>query len=83
MVVGRSKNIEGPYLDNRGIDMIWGGGVPVIEGDKVNYEAAGHCAAYHYGDKDIFICHGYKIPDGESVLVIRQIVWQDGWPELS
>lgn len=82
VVVGRSKSVEGPYLDNRGIDMLWGGGFPVFEGDKTHYEAAGHCAVYHFGGKDLFICHGYKIPGGESVLVTKNIKWRDGWPEL-
>lgn len=82
VVVGRSKTVEGPYLDNRGIDMLDGGGVPVLEGDKVNYEAAGHCAAYHFDGKDIFICHGYRIPGGESLLITKEIKWQDGWPTL-
>lgn len=82
VVVGRSKTVDGPYLDNRGIDMLDGGGWPVIEGDKVNFEAAGHCAAYHIDGKDVFICHGYRIPGGESVLVTKEIKWQDGWPTL-
>lgn len=85
VVVGRSKNIEGPYLDNRGIDMLDGGGVPFIEGDKKEFEAAGHCAAYTIGGKDIFICHGYSVAlDGASVLVKKEIKWDDqGWPTLS
>lgn len=82
VVVGRSKTVEGPYLDNRGIDMLDGGGYPVLEGDKKNYEAAGHCAAYHINGKDLFICHGYRMPGGEPVLVERQIRWDNGWPTL-
>lgn len=62
--------------------MLNGGGVPVIGGDKTHYEAAGHCAVYHFGDKDLFLCHGYRMPGGESVLVQRDIHWVDGWPEL-
>lgn len=82
VVVGRSKSVEGPYVDKWGVDMLNGGGVPVIGGDKTHYEAAGHCAVYHFGDKDLFFCHGYRIPGGESVLVQRDIHWVDGWPEL-
>lgn len=82
VVVGRSKTVEGPYLDNRGIDMLDGGGVPVIEGDKKIFEAVGHCAVYRFGNKDHFIAHGYQIPGGESVLVDKEIKWQNGWPIL-
>lgn len=82
VVVGRSKTVDGPYLDELGVDMLDGGGKPVIEGDKVHYDAAGHCAAYHFSGKDIFICHGYRVPNGDPVLVLRQIKWVDGWPEI-
>ena len=84
VVVGRSRNIEGPYIDNRGIDMINGGGYPVIEGDKKTYEAAGHCAAYTIDDNDVFICHGYDVAlDGASVLIKKNIKWDNNdWPIL-
>ena len=45
VAVGRSKNVEGPYLDREGRDMCYGGGNLFIEGDKKAFEAAGHCAA--------------------------------------
>lgn len=84
VVVGRSKTVEGPYVDRDGEDMREGGGTPVIAGDKKEFEALGHCAAYHYDDKDIFICHGYSIAhNGASILVQRPIRWTaDGWPEI-
>jgi arabinan endo-1,5-alpha-L-arabinosidase len=84
VAVGRSKTVDGPYLDRNGIDMCNGGGTPVIEGDKKAFEAAGHCAAYHFADGDVFICHGYSIAhDGAPVLIQRPISWTaDGWPTL-
>lgn len=47
VVVGRSRDIEGPYADRDGRPMLEGGGTPVVEGDHVTYEAVGHCAVYH------------------------------------
>ncbi len=84
VAVGRSKSVEGPYFDRKGIDMRYGGGNLFLEGDKTNYEAAGHCAVYHLDDQDIFICHGYSVAQqGASVLIQRPIRWtDDGWPEL-
>ena len=85
VVVGRSTKVDGPYLDRTGRDMADGGGVFVIEGDKKNFEAAGHCAAYHLPDgRDLFICHGYSYKhSGQSILIQREIRWtEDGWPEL-
>ena len=84
VAVGRSRNVEGPYLDSKGVDMRDGGGNIFLEGDKKEYEAAGHCAAYHLDGQDIFICHGYSVAQqGASVLIQRPISWTpDGWPTL-
>jgi arabinan endo-1,5-alpha-L-arabinosidase len=64
--------------------MLTGGGTIFFEGDNKQYEAAGHCAAYHINGEDIFICHGYSITHkGASILVRKSIRWSaDGWPYL-
>lgn len=83
VVVGRSRNVYGPYTDREGKPMYAGGGTPVISGDGKTFEAAGHCAAYHFNDGDMFICHGYSVAHhGQSILVQRKITWNDGWPQL-
>lgn len=84
VAVGRSRNVGGPYLDRDGRDMAKDGGTLVIEGDKQQFEAAGHCAVYHLDGKDIFICHGYSVKhNGASILIQRTIRWTaDGWPLL-
>ena len=85
VAVGRSKTIDGPYLDPDGKDMRDGGGMLFLEGDKKNFEAAGHCAAYTFNGEDIFICHGYSVArGGASILIQRPILWNsDGWPKLN
>ena len=85
VAVGRSKNVAGPYLDRDGRDMYDGGGTLVLEGDKKEFEAAGHSAAYRFNGQDLFICHGYSIPmHGASILVQSPIDWdEDGWPIVS
>ena len=83
VVVGRSTQVDGPYVDHLGIDMRLGGGFPVIQGDKRELEAVGHCSAYRFGDEDLYVSHGYSVPlKGASVLVQRSIEWRDGWPVL-
>ena len=84
VAVGRSKTVDGPYLDRNGVDMRKGGGTLVFEGDKKEYEAAGHCAVYMLNGQDVFICHGYSIArNGASILIQRPIRWTaDGWPTL-
>ncbi len=84
VAVGRSRKVDGPYLDNVGRDMADGGGTVILEGDKKEYEAVGHSAAYHFPDGDLFICHGYAIGrGGQSILIQRRINWTaDGWPVI-
>ena len=84
VAVGRSKTVDGPYLDRTGKDMVKGGGTIVLEGDKKEWEAAGHCAAYTFDGQDLFICHGYSATqNGAAMLIQRPISWTaDGWPEL-
>ncbi len=84
VAVGRSKTVEGPYLDRNGKDMSQGGGTLFLEGDKKEWEAAGHCAAYTFEGQDIFICHGYSVThNGAALLIQRPIHWTaEGWPEL-
>jgi len=97
VVMGRSRHIDGPYLDRNGRDMAEGGGTLFLEGDKQEYEAAGHCAVYTLpkanggvdgkektDEEDIFICHGYSAQkNGVALLIQRPVKWTaDGWPEL-
>lgn len=84
VAVGRSKNVVGPYLNRAGQDMAQGGGTLVLEGDKVEWEAAGHCAVYTFDGEDIFVCHGYSATqNGVALLIQRPITWTaDGWPTL-
>lgn len=82
IVVGRSQNVEGPYLDNVGRDMFHGGGKMVIAaGDRV-------CGPGHFGRTiidegvEIMSCH-YEADferSGRSVLGIRPLLWKNGWP---
>ena len=84
VAVGRSKSVDGPYLDKDGVDMRDGGGILFVEGDKKEYDAIGHCAVYHFDGEDIFISHGYSIAhEGASILYQKPIKWTaDGWPQL-
>ena len=81
VAVGRSKNVSGPYLDRDGKPMLEGGGTLLLEGDKKEYEALGHCSAYSFSDGDVFFCHGYSVAkNGASILVQKRIEWtEDGW----
>ncbi len=86
VVVGRSKDVQGPYLDRDGKAMTEGGGTKVIEGDKQKYDAIGHCAVYDLPDGTTrFFSHGYNSNlNGAATLVQRLVTWdKKGWPVLS
>jgi arabinan endo-1,5-alpha-L-arabinosidase len=81
VVVGRSENITGPYVDRDGRKMIYGAGTPVLTGNK-NWPGVGHSATYTFDGIDYIIYHGYDASDhGRSKLLIDTLQWdKDGWP---
>lgn len=81
VVVGRSKNVMGPFFDKDGKSMAEGGGSLVIEGDK-NWAGVGHNSAYTFDGKDYFVFHAYDMADnGRSKLKIADMTWDaNGWP---
>ena len=82
-LVGRAKDIRGPYLDREGKRLVRGGGTLVAEGDGENWAAAGHCAAYTFDGKDYLVLHAYDLKDkGKAKLRVREIEWLDGWPTV-
>lgn len=82
VVVGRSKNIKGPYLDRTGKSMLEGGGTLLLQGDGKEWFGAGHCSVYSFEGKDFLFAHGYDAADkGRSKLMIRELQWDaSGWP---
>ena len=83
VVVGRSEKVTGPYLDKNNKDLVNNGGTLVIQGDNREWYGAGHNSAYTFDGNDYMIYHGYDAKDrGRSKLIIHQITWVDGWPEI-
>jgi arabinan endo-1,5-alpha-L-arabinosidase len=84
MIVGRAKDVKGPYIDKDGMPLRTGGGTIVLQGDK-NWYGVGHNAVYTFEGKDYLIFHGYDAADnGRSKLRIEEVKWDnDGWPVVS
>src|SRR5690554_3920984 len=83
VVVGRSKNIRGPYLDKDGVDMNKGGGSLVIAGNK-NWAGLGHNSAYTFGKKDYLVLHAYESADNYlQKIKILEMTWdKQSWPKV-
>lgn len=84
VAVGRSKDIRGPYLDNKGKNMLQGGGYIVLKGNE-RYPGVGHCSVYTLKNKDYIFFHGYdRKYNGASKLLFREIRWdKNGWPVIN
>lgn len=81
-VVGRSKKIDGPYLDRNGKDMARRGGT-VLAAESDRYSGVGHCSVYEWDGKWYIAAHAYdKRKNGASKLFLREIKWVDGWPVI-
>ena len=82
IVVGRSRNVEGPYIDNVGRDMFHGGGRMVIAaGDRKT--GPGHFGRTIIDEGvEVMSCHFEADFDmsGRSVLGIRPLLWKNDWP---
>ena len=82
IVVGRSRQVTGPYIDNVGRDMLEGGGKMVVAaGDR-------KAGAGHFGrtviDEGVEVMSFHWEADfdmgGRSVLAIRPLLWKNDWP---
>ena len=82
IVVGRSRKVTGPYLDNMGRDMLKGGGKMVVAAGE-RLIGPGHFGRMVIGDGiQKMSCHYEADLDqsGRSVLGIRPLLWKNGWP---
>ncbi len=80
--VGRAQSVFGPFLDNMGVGMLQGGG-KLFVGSGGRVVGPGHFGLLDRGDGlQKFSCHYEADLDrgGASVLDIRPLLWQDGWP---
>lgn len=79
--VGRSANVTGPYVDADGVDMLVGGGTPVLTGYG-RAQGPGHASVLVRGDEYLLVHHFYDAADnGTPNLQVRPLIWDaDGWP---
>lgn len=83
MIVGRSKELTGPYLDDKGQDLAKSGGKILLTGNA-DWHGVGHNAVIQDIDGEYVVFHGYAANDnGKAKLLLRKITWsQDHWPEI-
>ena len=82
IVVGRSRSVTGPYLDNVGRDMLRGGGKMVLAAQG-RVTGPGHFGRYIEEEGvEKMSCHfeADLNRSGRSVLGIRPLLWKNDWP---
>ena len=84
IVCGRSRNPNGPFIDNVGRTMIEGGGKMVAAPEERRF-GAGHFGRYIVEEgveKASFHWEADLDLSGRSTLAIRPLLWKNDWPEV-
>lgn len=82
IVVGRSRSVEGPYVDNVGRDMFRGGGRMVIAA-RDRKTGAGHFGRYIFEEGVELMSFHWEADfelSGRSTLAVYPLLWKNGWP---
>lgn len=81
IMVGRSSQVSGPYVDKAGNQMLSGGGTLILSSSD-RWRGPGHNAVLIEDDKTWLIYHAYDAQNyGRPTLRIQSLEWtNDGWP---
>ncbi len=83
-MVGRSKQITGPYLDRTGVPMSQGGGTALLTANERWLGPGGESVVMgKVGAPDLLVYHAYDHTKGKPSLQLSTITWQDGWPHAA
>ncbi|KAG9191362.1 arabinan endo-1,5-alpha-L-arabinosidase [Alternaria panax] len=77
--VGRSTNVQGPYVDRNGVNMMSGGGTVVLASHDT-IRGPGHNTVFKDTDADVLVYHYYRQSDGQAQLGINLLRYENGWP---
>jgi arabinan endo-1,5-alpha-L-arabinosidase len=82
--VGRSRSVTGPYLDDKGRDLMNGGGRAFL-GTQGDFIGPGHAGLLRDADEREWVSvHFYDgAKNGAPTLALRRLGWtDDGWPKV-
>jgi arabinan endo-1,5-alpha-L-arabinosidase len=79
-MVGRSRNVTGPYVDKTGTSMSDGGGTQILTGNKMWLGPGGE-SLYVEKDRTLIVFHAYDGKTGRPSMQISTVTWKRGWPQ--
>jgi len=81
-MVGRSRKITGPYIDENGTPMLDGGGSAVLLGND-RWIGPGGESLRQTPEGDIIVFHAYDATNGHPFMQLSTIDWRGGWPHVA
>ena len=88
-VVGRSKSVTGPYVDESGKPLLEGGGTPLLNanarwlgpgGESILMASSNAKVPYN---QDLIVFHAYDATTGKPSLQLSTLTWAGGWPHAA
>jgi arabinan endo-1,5-alpha-L-arabinosidase len=81
-MVGRSRQVTGPYLDAEGKPMLLGGGTQLLTANG-RWLGPGGESMLQRPEGDIIVFHAYDAVTGKPALQISTLTWENGWPHAA
>jgi arabinan endo-1,5-alpha-L-arabinosidase len=81
-MVGRSRQVTGPYVDREGVPMLQGGGTSLLVGNQ-RWLGPGGESVLQRTEGDLIVFHAYDAATGKPALQISTLAWKDGWPHAA
>ena len=81
-MVGRSRQVTGPYVDPDGKPMLKGGGMQLLSPNS-RWIGPGGESVLLRPEGDLIVFHAYDAVTGKPALQISTLTWDDGWPHAA
>jgi arabinan endo-1,5-alpha-L-arabinosidase len=81
-MVGRARNVTGPYFDANGKAMLNGGGTQLLKPNS-RWVGPGGESVLQRQEGDIIAFHAYDAVTGKPALQISTLTWANGWPHAT
>ncbi len=81
-MVGRSREVTGPYVDAEDTPMLEGGGTQLLAGNS-RWLGPGGESVLLQKDRNLIVFHAYDGQTGKPSLQISTLAWVNGWPQAA